>query len=100
MESIIVKPSIIFVFNIAGHPRFLKLLRKRPYIVWPAFKDIKMRCPTADGEPPLKYQWLKDGKVLKYRQLYPKYVYKQTPCFKQFIRVTGLEKETIWSIFE
>jgi hypothetical protein len=34
---------------------------------------LKLTC-NADGERPLKYQWLKDGKVLKYRRLDPKYV--------------------------
>ena len=43
------------------------------FIAWPASSDLEMRC-AADGEPPLKYQWLKDGKVLTHRRLDPKYV--------------------------
>ena len=49
------------------------------HISWPASSDLILRCP-ADGEPPLKYEWLKDGKVLKYRRLDPKYV-----CLAGFI---------------
>ena len=35
--------------------------------------SVRFKC-HADGEPPLKYQWLKDGKVLKYRLQKKKYV--------------------------
>jgi hypothetical protein len=59
------------------------------FVAWPASSDLKLRC-RADGEPPLKYQWLKDGKVLKYRRLDPKYV----------LETTFLEKRTGLSIFE
>ncbi|XP_028403305.1 fibroblast growth factor receptor-like 1 [Dendronephthya gigantea] len=54
-----------------GSPWFAKLRPVRQYIAWPASNDLRLRC-AADGEPPLKYQWLKDGKVLTYRGLDPK----------------------------
>ncbi|XP_028416303.1 fibroblast growth factor receptor 3-like [Dendronephthya gigantea] len=44
----------------------------KQYIAWPASNDLKLRC-AADGEPPLKYQWLKDGKIVTYRRLDPKF---------------------------
>ena len=55
---------------------------KKQFIGWPASAEVRLRCP-ADGEPPLKYQWLKDGKVLKYRRLDTKYVFIQTSCSEQ-----------------
>jgi hypothetical protein len=57
-----------------GPPWFIKAAPDHQFIAWPASSDLKLRC-RADGEPPLKYQWLKDGKVLKYRRLDPKYVF-------------------------
>ncbi|CAB3977038.1 fibroblast growth factor receptor 4-like, partial [Paramuricea clavata] len=51
-----------------GRPWFVKAQPEQQFIAWPASRDLKLRC-RADGEPPLKYQWLKDGKVLKYRRL-------------------------------
>ena len=51
----------------------MKPMPPQQFIAWPASNDLKMRC-AADGEPPLKYQWLKDGKVLTFRRLDPKYV--------------------------
>ncbi|CAB3994735.1 fibroblast growth factor receptor 2-like isoform X1 [Paramuricea clavata] len=55
-----------------GRPWFLTEQPGQQFIAWPASSDLKLRC-RADGEPPLKYQWLKDGKVLKYRRLDPKF---------------------------
>ncbi|XP_028414936.1 fibroblast growth factor receptor 2-like [Dendronephthya gigantea] len=55
-----------------GPPWFIKPMPPRQFIAWPASNDLKLRC-AADGEPPLKYQWLKDGKVLTYRRLDPKF---------------------------
>ena len=52
-----------------GPPWFTKADMPR-FVAWPASGDVKLRCP-ADGEPPLKYQWFKDGKVLNYRRLDP-----------------------------
>ncbi|XP_028416300.1 fibroblast growth factor receptor 3-like [Dendronephthya gigantea] len=54
-----------------GAPWFTKLMPARQFIVWQAPYDITLRCPS-DGEPPLKYQWLKDGKAVTYRRLDPK----------------------------
>ena len=73
-ESVIViAKTILFVCD-SGPPWFIKAEDKKPqFVAWPASADVKLRC-AADGEPPLKYQWLKNGKVLNYRRLDPKYV--------------------------
>ena len=68
----IITKNIPFLCD-SGPPRFTK--DSMPQLVtWPAASDVKLCCP-ADGEPPLKYQWFKDGKVLNYRRLDPKYVF-------------------------
>ena len=57
-----------------GPPWFIEdKMTPEQFIAWPASGDMKLRCP-ADGEPPLKYQWLKDGKPITYRRLDAKYV--------------------------
>mgnify|MGYP002803571037 CR=1 FL=1 len=66
-----IREKILFDCH-SGPPWFIKAAMPR-FVAWPASGDMKLRCP-ADGEPPLKYQWLKDGKVLNYRRLDPKYV--------------------------
>lgn len=43
---------------------------KRSFRAWPASHSIKLKC-QAIGAPPLKYKWLKDGKIVKKRRLDP-----------------------------
>ena len=54
-----------------GPPRLTKGISPQ-LVTWPASGDLKLRCP-ADGEPRLKYQWFKDGKVVNYRRLDAKF---------------------------
>ena len=69
-----ISKNIPFVCDL-GSPWFTKNTMPA-YVAWPASGDMRLRCP-ADGEPPLKYQWLKDGRVLNYRRLDPKYVFME-----------------------
>lgn len=45
-------------------------LLKRSFRAWPASHSIRLKC-QATGAPPLKYKWLKDGKVVQKRRLDP-----------------------------
>ena len=66
-------------FKYLGRPRFVRPQRAS-VTVEDYDLSVRFKC-HADGEPPLKYQWLKDGKVLKYRLQKKKYV--------RFLQIVG-----------